>query len=126
MCKKELNAKYQQALALVKEKFEKKKVGNGLEVQVPEVVATELLKDLMAKGIDDAEILQMKEKQGELEKDLETKLVSDFLMSKLNMPQVSKDSGDVVQTVPGSIVPQGLDQFGSNVAPQDGAGGSAE
>lgn len=61
----------------------------------------------------------MRETQAELGKELEAKQVSDFFMSKLNFPQISEVSKDVVQTVPGNVVSQGLDQFGSNAVPQD-------
>lgn len=56
--KKELIAKYHEALALFKDKFEKKNVEHGLEVKIQEVVANlELLEDVMENEIDDDEIL---------------------------------------------------------------------
>ena len=114
--KVDLAASYSQLLSVIKEKWVAEKEFTVLESQADEVESNLTLIDQIAKTVVDLTV-ERPRLQAELD-DLEvrcaTKEVSDFTLSKLDIPQVSEMS--VVRPMDvneqGTLI--GLDEFGSN------------
>ena len=85
-----------------------KKKEVSTEIQLQEVVANiDLLNELKDGGLTvDAELARLKEMEKDCEGLVTLATVSDWSISKLDLPQVSKDSVDQAE---GSSVPDGAD-----------------
>lgn len=114
--KQEVAAGYLAQFVLVKEKFEKKNVEADKEIQLQEVKANlDLLDSLMKKEISnlDVEVATLIKQKDTFAAEFVVAQVSDFLVRKLALPQVSKDS--VIMKDPETGATRVTDQYASNV-----------
>jgi len=114
--KVELAAAYSKLLAGIKEKWVAKKEYTVLEGQAAEVESNLALIDQITKVAIDltVEKPRLQAEMDELEARCKSKEVSDFTLSKLDLPQVSEISVVRPMDVDEQGTPIGLDEFGSN------------
>ncbi|KAF3528906.1 hypothetical protein DY000_02039982 [Brassica cretica] len=108
IARRDVAGRYQEILESLKEKWMNKKKEVSTEIQLQEVVANiDLLNELKDGGLTvDAELARLKEMERDCEGLVTLATVSDWSISKLDLPQVSKDSVDQAE---GSSVPDGAD-----------------
>jgi len=114
--KVELAAAYSRLLAGIKEKWVAKKEYTMLEGQAAEVESNLALIDQITKAAIDltVERPRLQAELDDLEAHCKSKKVSDFTLSKLDIPQVSEISVVRPMDVDEQGMPIGLDEFGSN------------
>jgi len=114
--KVELAAAYSKLLAGIKEKWVAKKEYTVLEGQAAEVESNLALIDQITKVAIDltVEKPRLQAELDDLEARCKSKEVSDFFLSKLDLPQVSEISLVRLMDVDEQGMPIGLDEFGSN------------
>ncbi|KAF2556280.1 hypothetical protein F2Q68_00014200 [Brassica cretica] len=100
--------RYREVLESLKEKWTSKKKEVSAEILLQEVIANIDLLNELKDGVltVDAELARLKEVEGDCEGLVSSAAMSDWSISELDLPQVSKD---LVDQVGGSSVPDGSD-----------------
>ncbi|KAF2555693.1 hypothetical protein F2Q68_00014197 [Brassica cretica] len=108
IARRDIEKQYREVLESLKENLTSKKKEVSAKIQLQEVIANiDLLNKLKDGGLTvDAELARLKEMEGDCEGLVASAAVSDWSITELDLPQVSKDSVDQVD---GSSVPDGSD-----------------
>ncbi|KAF3548765.1 hypothetical protein DY000_02008502 [Brassica cretica] len=98
IARRDITAKYREVLKSLKDRWASKKKEVSAEIRLQEVTANiDLLHELKDGGLTvDAEIARLKGMEGDCEDLVASAAMPDWLISELNLPQVSDDSVDQV------------------------------